>query len=340
MAATLALLVAATSHSAVPPAQVAFAHRSDVWLYQVSSGKIRRVTRDAGERIDENPRIGPAGRITFLRDGAVVGATPGGPTSPVVPATGVLAFAWSPDRQALAYLRQTQAGSHAVYVARSGRTSLLRTLGSPRTSEGDGQSLTVDDEISVHWSPGGRALLVVDTLLPSRVGGIHVLAPNGRRLTPSIAGTHGGWRDANRLYFRSVAANAWWLLDVRSGERLRLRIRTGRMHPALSPDGRVLALDSGRAWTPGTRRAGCSCTVSLYDFATDRERTLTRGGVAPLWLSDRRLAMTAVRACSAADCGVDRPMWISRGRSVAINVSTGRAERLALPSTLDAAPAR
>jgi Tol biopolymer transport system component len=199
----------------------------------------------------------------------------------------------------------------------------------------------VDDETSLHWSPDGRALLVVDTLLPSRVvGGIHVLATNGRRLTPSVAGTHGGWRDASRLYFRSVAGNAWWLLDVRSGERTRLRIRTGRMHPALSPDGRVLALDSGRAWKPGTRRAGCSCTVSLYDFATGRERTLTRGGVAPLWLSDRRLATTAVRACSAADCGLDRPMWVARGGSVVIDVATGRAESLALPSTLDTAPAR
>jgi WD40-like Beta Propeller Repeat len=316
---------------------VVFAHGSDVWLYEVSNEQIRRVTRDAGERIDEAPRMGPAGRITFLRDGAVVGATPGGAARLVVPATGVLAFAWSPDRRTLAYLTQTQAGSHAVYVSRSGTTSLLRMLGPLRKSQGDGQSLTVDDEMSLHWSPGGRALLVVDTLLPSRVGAIHVLARNGHSLTPSVSGTHGGWRDANRLYFRSLAASAWWLLDVRSGERTRLGIRTGRMHPALSPDGRVLALDSGRAWTPGTRRAGCSCTISLYAFATGRERVLTRGGVAPLWLSDRRVATTAVRACSAAECGVDRPMWIARGRSVAMDVTTGRGERLALPSTLDAA---
>lgn len=246
---------------------VVFADESDLWLWSATDDRTRRLTRNGPEPIESRPRFRSRRAVSYIADGSLytldlITAT----RRLVVPVRTVIAFAWSPDRDTLAYVLQAGGvGPHALYLFRPGekRARLVRRFS----------------------RPGGAV---------------------------------------------------WSAFDLRRGTRSGLQIALGRMHPALSPDRRLLALDSGRAWRPNTTRRGCACTLSVLDLVTGRERSLGTGFVAPLWVAPRSLASTEARACSGAECGMDVPMWVARKRSARLGVTTGDQTQIALRSTLDA----
>lgn len=251
----------------------------------------------------------------------------------------VLAYAWDYQRDRLAVLTQRNGvGDHLLYIYRplQGARRLARRFTVSRTQAGDGGTSDPDAEQSLYWSSSGT-LLLVDTELAARVKPIHVLDTRGRDLISPRVGTHAGWL-GNSIYYRTLSKTLWRLTNARDGRTATLPIRHGRMHPSLSPDGRLLAMDNGHVWIPRNPRRGCTCTVFVYDFRRRIEYPLRRGFVAPIWLSSSTLAATEARSCSGSGCGIDLPMWIATDASATIGLN-GTVNRVQGLSTLDAASA-
>lgn len=313
-----------------------FADEDDLWLWSAEDGRTRRLTSNGAEPAESQPRFSLPRTVTFIADGALYAlGIAGGTPRLVVSTKTVVAYAWSPNRDILAFVVQPGGvGPHELYLLRSGekRTTLVRRFSKPtRAGQTDGDGRTVDGEVSLAWSPGGTRILLVDTdLLPEAT--VYVFGADGRERKRLRATTHAGWIDDDRFYARTLRGAAWSVVDLRRGTRPMLTVALGRMHPALSPDRRLLAFDSGRPWRRGTLRRGCACTLSLLDLVTGRERSLGTGLIAPRWLAQRTLVATAVRGCSGADV----PMWVERGRSIRLNVRTGERAEISLRSTLDA----
>ena len=321
-------------------ALVVFADENDLWLWDATDDRTRRLTRNGPEPDERQPRFRSRGAVSYIADGSLYTlnlAT--GKRRLVVPVRTILAFAWSPDRETLAYVLQAGGvAPHALYLFRPGekRTRLVKRFsrpGPPGLAHGTGRP--VDSEVSLEWSPAGTRLLLVDTDLGPTEPTITVFGAGGRELERVPAATHAGWIGENRFYARTLRGAVWSVFDLRGSTRSRLKIALGRMHPTLSPDRRLLAFDSGRPWRPGTRRRGCACTLSMFDLVTGRERRLGTGFVAPLWLARRSLAATEARDCSGGECGVDVPMWVARRRSTLFASDTGERTKTSLRSTLD-----
>lgn len=319
---------------------VVFADESDLWLWSATDDRTRRLTRNGPEPIESRPRFRSRRAVSYIADGSLYTLDLTTATRRlVVPVRTVIAFAWSPDRDTLAYVLQAGGvGPHALYFfrPREKRTRLVRRFSRPDPPLAHGTGRRIDGEVSLAWSPAGARILLVDTDLGPTEPTVYVFGANGRELERVPAATHAGWIGEDRFYARTLRGAVWSAFDLRRGTRSRLQIALGRMHPALSPDRRLLALDSGRPWRPNTTRRGCACRVSAFDFVTGRERRLGTGLVAPLWLSRRSLAATEVRACNGAECGVDVPMWIARTGSARVAAGTGERARISLRSTLDA----
>lgn len=310
------------------------------WLWDAADDRTRRLTRNGPDPDERQPRFRSRGSVSYIADGALYTldlAT--GTRQLVVPVRTVAAFAWSPDRETLAYVLQAGGvGPHALYLFRRGeqRTRLVRRFSRPGPPLAHGTGRPVDGEVSLEWSPAGTRILLVDTDLGPAEPTVYVFGADGGELERVPAATHAGWIGENRFYARTLRSAVWSVFDLRRGTRSRLKIALGRMHPALSPDRRLLAFDSGRTWRRGTPRRGCACTLSLLDVGAGRERSLGTGFVAPLWLGPRSLAATAVRGCGGAECGVGGLMWVARRRSERLDVGTGKRTRISLRSTLDA----
>lgn len=334
----------------VPPASAAgrgtgtlvvFADENDLWLWDATGDRTRRLTWNGPEPDEWLPRFRSRGAVSYIADGALYTldlAT--GARRLVVTARTVIAFAWSPDRETLAYVVQPGGvGRHKLYFFRPGEgpTRLVRRFSRPAPpGRAHGVGRPVDGELSLAWSALGARILLVDTDLGPTEPTVYVFGANGRELERLPAATHAGWIGENRFYARTLRGAVWSVFDLRRRTQSRLKIAFGRMHPALSPDRRLLAFDSGRPWRPGTTRRGCACTLSLLDLVTGRERRLGTGFVAPLWLGPRSFAATAARACSGSECGVDVPMWVAGKRSTRFASDTGERTKTSLRSTLDA----
>lgn len=320
---------------------VVFADKSDLWLWEATKDRTRRLTRNGPELAESQPRFISSGTVAFIADGALytLGLATG-TRRLVVPTRTILAYSWSPDRGTFAYVAQPGGvGPHALYLYRPDqeRATVVRRFSRPkRASRSEGSDRNVDAEISVAWSASGTRILLVDTDLGPTAPTLYVFDSDGRERRRMRSVTHAGWIGETRVYYRTLQGGVWSTLDLRRGTRLRLKIALGRMHPALSPNRRFLALDSGRPWQPGSTRRRCACTLSVYDLVAGVERRLGTGLVAPLWLSRRSLAATEVRACNGAECGVDVPMWIARTGSARVAAGTGERARISLRSTLDA----
>jgi hypothetical protein len=316
-------------------ARIVFATRGDIWLYGPGRGPARRVTKDGSAHLDSSPRFVGAGEIAFVRDGNLVRLDLRSRRIRIVVRRLVLAYAWDVRGDRVAVLVQPNGvGGHRLSLVRppSDKPVVLRRFAVANRG-GEGSTRPVDGERSLVWSRG--RLLLVDTDLPRRAGFVHVLGVRGADLIRPRVGTHAGWRGGS-IYYRDLSAPAWHLVELGRGTTSELAIHRGRMHPALSPDHRLLALDDGRAWSPGRPRRGCTCTIYVYDFRRRVERRVRAGLVAPAWISAGTLAATRVHGCSGQQCGMDVPMWV-RERAGSFLGLDGGVRRAPGLSTLDAA---
>jgi len=236
----------------------------------------------------------------------------------------VMGYDWSPDGRRLAYqLRVEQADEVApvalcMFDTDATTVSFLRPL-NPPIGTGTGQR----EETAVTWSPGGRAILLVDT---AESPSLQVVSEDGVNLIDARDATFGRWLGEERLIFQedphTDQVAAWRTLTTQSGATRAFKMPDRAYRPALSPDGSLIAFDDGDGDQP---------SIYIFDLATQTSRRLVRGYVAPVWLRSNLLAVSAAAPCSGGFCTVP---WIARGGTMAVNVQTGERHSINLETTL------
>lgn len=310
--------------------------QDDLWLYDVGANTVRRLTSDAGSTLEFDPRFRQPDTVTFIADPQRSGATivdldlsTGKRTQIVRDASPIISFSWKPGGTALAYL--TDPGRLVIFRLADRKTL---TVPLPPPQEGYGRGGGDDDEVSVWWSPGADAILVVNTArcCPADDPGstIYVVRLDGSLIVPAQRGTFARWSANGRtVFFRGLYEETapWVALDVATGSLRTLPTVSGAMHPAVSPDGRYLAYDDGRP-TP---------SVYVFDIAAGTERTIGPG-LGPLWLESELLAVTEARPCRDDEvCGDHAgPRWRGTGHVSAVSLPDGSGRALSLTSTIDA----
>jgi Tol biopolymer transport system component len=324
-------------------AAVTYVDEGDLWVWDAATNKVARLTSDGQARIQARPEFLGLDRIAYISNGAsgpaAIEAVPsaGGPSSGILHRDGsILDFAASPDGTLLAYLTvnfdKPEPHSLSILTMRDGTSTTVR-----RFPMNLGRGTGEDDEVSVAWSPDGRALLVTDThLLPNednKEESLFVVDLEGRDLVAPRVGTHGRWSaDGRSVYYRRYGTQPaiWVVLDASSGTEKALDTTTGTMHARLSPDGTQLVYHGG---------AGAEPNVLVFNLRTGSQRAAAPGAVHGLWLSPKEIIATSVRRCGPSDeCG-EGPGWIATGKVYRYPLtSTDSAEAfpVAITSTIDA----
>lgn len=307
------------------------ADQFDLWLYDIASDQVRRLTSDGKRTIESHPRF-RGDRITFAEDRKrLVELDPSTGQRRMILAADdtILAYAWSADGRRVAYIdvNYERGSVHhlRVHDVVTGRTSELKTLGSPL-----GRGTHDDDEVSVAWNRAGTRLLINDTHLDefatvrviSVADGSDVIAPVEEATNAVFSA------DERSILLRLIPESAerkWIKVDLTSGSRDPVPVPPKTYHAALSPDGRRIAvLRSGSA-----RNA---FAVEVYDIATGRRVTRASGYRDPIWLSNDSLAATRIADCPRGDGDCEYYGWRGVGTRK-IHVS-GSTEAIKLGTTL------
>jgi dipeptidyl aminopeptidase/acylaminoacyl peptidase len=324
-----------TTAAAASSGRVVWAEKGDVWLYEAETGERRRLTTDGVERHDFKPRFRARGRVTYLTSSEEFGPDPtlveinlvNGKRHALQRLPGhIRAYDWSPDGKALAYYRApSDDGVTELHITGNGPDRLRRFV--PVLGRGG----FIDyDETRLEWSPDGRRLLVQDTALDtSQDETLYILNADGTNAAAPRLGTWARWSADGRTVYclcttTPVQADCrWQAIDVTRDVGKPLAIAAGA-RPALSPDGRLLALDDS-ADTP---------SVHVLDLHAPGSglRFVARGAIAPVWLTPSGLAFTNTRPCphSEDDClaGGHGSMFESAGTASLVDLSTGRRSSL------------
>lgn len=331
----------------------------NLWLYDSASDHLQPLAKLASEVGKEDPTFIDENEIMFLQDGDIHRTELFGASAQGMRGAGpVHAYAWNSRLGILAYVSQrpvepSGAGPDDVtfFTRRDGEKRFVkRFFPSARPSaveeEGDGDTPELDEEVLLSWSRDGERLLLTNThMADDEKRSLYVFDRGGRQVASLADGTHAVWSaDSSSVYFLRWRSGmegqgqpvSWWSWHVATGRLTALNIRNGRMHPALSPDGRFLALDDSEGWIVGTQRSGCTCTVYLYDLVEHVERSVASGYVAPKWVAEDVLLATSVRGCQEGECGSNVAMWVERGTTALIATARERVSPAAARSTLEA----
>ena len=131
------------------------------------------------------------------------------------------------------------------------------------------------------------------------------------------------YREANRLNADGkLRKGRWFSLDIVTNERKPFGFPRGVSRPEISPDGRLIAFDTGDPEHP---------SIFIYERATRESRQLVSGYGAPIWLSNQVVAVTAGGPCPPRTECIN--FWTPLGRTIAVDVGNGSRRRVALPTT-------
>ncbi|MFA5890271.1 MAG: hypothetical protein WDA27_04900 [Actinomycetota bacterium] len=320
---------------------IAYFHKGDLWLYDVTADEVRQLTDDGKQEFQWGPQ--------FLNDSCVVyvsadstalevASLDGSRTQVILRARArILGFDISPDGSTIVYVNSVGSAHRLEEISLSRATpTVLRTL-DPIGEGGAGS----EGEVSVSWSPDGSRLLVTDTHTVGADGkdateSIHLLDAQGRDTRPPWSGTHARWSPNGRtIYYRGYAGTsgiAWHSLDVASGERTNLGMRPGANNLVVSPDGNRVAYDTSYfGETPREALlSGSPPDVYVYDFRSGVETLLKRGALGPVWVSSSELLVTDARA---PDPQKSLNSWEPTG-TVGKYTLAGRRTEVAITSTL------
>ncbi len=314
---------------------VVYLDRGDLWVYRVESDSVKRLTFDGYESWEWPVSFRDAGRVTYTVANAGeltetiedLDLSSGQRTT----LTGFQGFVggldWSPDGSTLAFVGSlTDKPSVAVYLytPADGKTRRIRDL--LACGDACGRGGTDFDQQKVAWAPDGSALLVTDTTLDNHPGiTMYLLDPSGKDIVAPRSGTQGIWSpDSMTIYYvrwsLGSGPRAAYALEVAKDRRRELPL-TGFLRLAVSPDGKLLAYDDGKA----------KANLYLYDLGAGVERKVSSSTAGPLWLTSSRLATTYVRPCEDEECG-EAPLWVGVG-TVRIVAPKADARNLSIAST-------
>lgn len=288
------------------PTLVAYADAGDLWLYDATTDRQRRLTNDGDARYEHAPAFVSGACLVYAStEPATIELLDleSGTSRPLVEETAsIQALALSPDGTSLLYLQIDHDVDSTYRLKRSdldgGGPEVLHTF-APNPGRGAGS----EDEVSVAWSPDGTTVLVANTVTSSEAepyGAIYLFDVAGREVD-RWAGTHPRWSpDGGTIYYRGHAGmgdQIWRALDVASKASTKLAIRPGTNRLAVSPDGLHVAYDT--SWfgdTPiGTSTPTAAPNTYVFQLATGTETPLQRGALGPLWISDTEVVVTNAR---------------------------------------------
>jgi hypothetical protein len=336
-------------HNNVEPRQ-----EPGIWLYDTTSNDIKHLISfsDRGPFFGE-PRFHTESEISFIvgdRNAA------GGDSIDLfniqtgrrrrlfgLASADILSCDWRPDGGAIACIEAnfTTDSVHKVVVhGLDGSTRTLKSIGVP-----GGRDCCQDDEVSVTWSQDGDSLLIVDTHVDytfnqgksREANTVRILDMEGRDLIDPLRGTQARWSPDERfLYMRewngAGAPGHWFRLELSTGKRLPLGMRSAGYDASLSPDGRNIAyLFSGSLTRQGPSEA--RNLLYIYDLDSNSDRRLENGFQGPIWIAPGIVVATRVEECRAGAGVCPTEGWLGRGAwSIPIDGSTPKP--LELGSTL------
>lgn len=328
---------------------VAYEDQDDLWLYDVRTDDLRRLTEDVGKRSEGRPEF--LGNDCLLYSGSDLTASDPsasiellslageGRSRRIVDEQGLIRdFDVSPDGTSIVYL-QIDHNDDGTYRLKEinlfGVFPRVLYTFSPNAGKGAGS----EDEVVVAWSPDGQAILVTNTAgeafnYGDRQESIFLLARDGRVLVPPWTGTHARWSpDGRTIYYRGYAGTngiAWHAFDVASKKTKKLGMRSGTNNLAVSPDGARVAYDTSYF---GDTPLGAAISkevpvVYVYDLASGKETLLRENALGPLWISASQLLVT-----NAKEPGRSLNSWESLGTVTKLSTD-GSRKKVSMKSTL------
>ena len=306
---------------------IVYADEGDLYLAAPPNGDVRRLTRDGWDCGESTPAFKDADTVAFSADSTIYDLDlRSGTLRKVLDVDGGLsAFSWNDDGSTVAYLTwgdEKNPPALSVFTPSTGITRRLRTF-----SAGGGRCGSMDDEISITWSPDGRAVLVVATVFDFSKETLFAVNLNGKDILAPRLGTHALWgSDSETVIYREfIDSRRWFSLDIDTGRSTLLPMKAGTHHASMSPDGRRIAY-SDEVEKPA---------LFVYDLATRSERVLTRGYAAALWLSSNEIAATQTKACVDAECG-GHGEWMMGDAAAIFDLAGSRGSELSVTNTMDA----
>lgn len=324
----------------VPRARSAvYATPGAIWLYDVKRNSVRQVARGEGVR---QPKWVSRDEISFVREEP--GDSAGEAALHLLNVetrqvkelfrveTGIDVYAWSPDRQTVAYVtRDERAYPHIHYRSLSGEGSVQTVATLARALGREGAD---DDQARVEFARDGRRVLVVYTAADGDPG--RAVTDDQAQLqlrtldgTLAFAPDHGSeptmgfWSPkGDRLYYRTGAGARY--RETSTGRVRSLKGNPFWYDPSISRDGRFVAYDTG-----GSR---LGVRVRVYDtrsgaFVVTSPRNLFR----PVFADARTVWVQRVRKC-ARDCLTEtEPV----DEVLAFDRTTGKTRKLAIVSLRD-----
>lgn len=290
---------------------VAYWESDDLWLYDATAEKSRRLTDDGDTRSEWSPSFVNAGCLVVATNSVNGGATIelldlSAPTSSrrlVEELGSIWSGAVRPDGTEMLYLHIDHDLDSTYRLKRvavgGGPTEVVHTFAANL-----GRGGSSEDEVSLAWSPDGSTILVSNTHEYSKdfeQGGIYLMDPGTGEALGHWAGTHPRWSpDGETVYFRGHGGAGedvgWKTMDIESMRTAHLGMRPGTNLAAVSPDGRYIAYDTSSFgdMPTGARVTGEPPNVYLYDLGRDRETLLRRGSIATLWISATDMVVSNV----------------------------------------------
>ena len=286
---------------------------SDGWLYVVADSGPGRSRLTAHEQ------------ATYCPNGTDERCLP--PRTEVIDTVGgrIGAIAWD-GQGSFAYLASgdpdATLGQHVLYLDRGdGAAVPLWTFPGYL-----GRGTNSDDELQVEFSPDGSKILVVNTFVDTaqerQDETLLVFDLDGNQVVPARNGTHARWSTSGTIFYLPIdpSDDTWRELNVDTGEETELAISLpGATNPALSPDGRSLAIeDEG------------SNSITILDLEDGSTETMP--GAAPLWFDADTLLVTELEDCRPDLCEV--LPWMDTGRVLKIDVGETSGEPYAVESKM------
>jgi hypothetical protein len=247
-------------------------------------------------------------------------------TRVVTVTTGILAFAWSPDRSAVAYLTQTSSRMY-LHVLSGGKDRVLNDVmpALPGLGCEYSNSPCADAwELRLAYAPDGAFISLVNNIAkPS----LHVWASNGALITSigaqPIAMTV--WSGSG-LYFRGAKGVEVW----RNGAITLVLPGVAWIRPKASPAGGQIVYEK--------RDSVGAPNVYILDTTSNQTRQIRRSRSEPAFLTSRFIWYQGQRACTKADGCPTGYSEVPNGKTYVYDLQAGTETESVITQLWDAWP--
>lgn len=315
--------------------KVVYAADNAIGLYDVAANTATQIAQGDAVRA---PRFVTATKVSFLQgsDQAATLRLIDVNTKQVqdlfTAATGINAYAWSPDRSLVAYVT-TDDESYPQIVFRQMEGEAL-TQSVSTLARALGRGFSIDDQIRIEFSRDGAYVLVVYTPADGEEGVDPTLDQSQLQVRDAGGGlafghalsddpTMGVWSfDGRQIFYRARSVARTWVAS--SGDDFAIKGSVKWFNPSASPDNRTVFYDTGAI----SERV----EVRAVNVRNGVKKTVSKPGYFhPVAADVRTVWAQRVTRCEP-DCL--EPV-IAAPEVVAITLADGKQRKIALPTLLD-----